>query len=295
MCPFERSIRVRLVRPLTILRLMLCATLCAGVSLPAPAKEAPNLKPRRVAIAYVPPTNPAHEELYARFKEARVLERFKAYLSPMRLPATLTLRMSDCDGESNAWYEPDDHAVTVCYEYVADVMRNLPESVSTTGVTRDEAMTGPIIEVFLHEIGHALFDLLHIPILGREEDAADQLAAYMMLQMDREVARHTIRGVAYMYNNEMRAQTPGLAQFANVHSLSGQRFYNLVCIGYGADTEYFADVVKKGYLPESRAEGCEDEYKQVDYAYRKLIGPYVDRSVRRKIKPEQHLTPDVYK
>ena len=74
-----------------------------------------------------------------------------------------------------------------------------------------------------------------------------------------------------------------------------QRFYNLVCIGYGADTEYFADVVKKGYLPESRAEGCEDEYKQVDYAYRKLIGPYVDRSVRRKIKPEQHLTPDVYK
>ena len=90
-------------------------------------------------------------------------------------------------------------------------------------------------------------------------------------------------------------RAPGLEQFANVHSLSGQRFYNLVCIGYGADTEYFADVVKNGYLPESRAEGCGDEYKQVDYAYRKLIAPYVDRSVRRKIKPEQHLTPDVYK
>ena len=53
--------------------------------------------------------------------------------------------------------------------------------------------------------------------------------------------------------------------------------------------------VGDGYLPESRAEECEDEYKQVDYAFRKLIGPYVDQSLRRKIKPERHVTPNVYK
>jgi hypothetical protein len=93
----------------------------------------------------------------------------------------------------------------------------------------------------------------------------------------------------------MRAQNPTFEHFANTHSLSAQRFYNVVCIGYGADPEQFADAVRKGYLPESRAEGCADEYKQVDYAYRKLIRPYVDESLRRKVKAESLLTPNVYK
>jgi Zn-dependent peptidase ImmA (M78 family) len=40
---------------------------------------------------------------------------------------------------------------------------------------------GPVSLVFLHELGHALLDVLQIPILGREEDASDQLATYMLL------------------------------------------------------------------------------------------------------------------
>ena len=78
---------------------------------------------------------------------------------------------------------------------------------------------------------------------------------------------------------------PGLKQFANVHGLSGQRLYNALCMAYGADPELFGDVVKKGYLPENRAEGCGDEYKQVDYAVRKLILPYVDEEVRQRVQP----------
>jgi len=47
-------------------------------------------------------------------------------------------------------------------------------------------------------------------------------------------------------------------------------------VAYGSDKELFADVVEKGFLPPERAEMCEDEYRQVDYAYRTLIAPHVD-------------------
>ena len=57
-------------------------------------------------------------------------------------------------------------------------------------------MLGPAIEAFLHEIGHALFNLLRVAILGREEDAADQVAAYLMLHLDKDIARQTVAGVA---------------------------------------------------------------------------------------------------
>jgi hypothetical protein len=32
-------------------------------------------------------------------------------------------------------------------------------------------------------------------------------------------------------------------------------------------------------LPKDRAEGCEDEYAQVDKAFRRLIGPHIDLEV----------------
>ena len=271
--------------------IVLIAVCVALLSTQAVAKKAPVLKPNRVDISYVQPPNPAHQQLYELLKERRVLERFRAYLSPLRLPTKLTLKADGCEGESNAWYEESDHTVTVCYEYLDDVLKNAPESTTPAGVTRQDTIVGPAVEVFLHEVGHAIFNLLKVPILGREEDAADQVADYLILHLDDDISRQVVSGVGYMYAHEMQSQTPGLQQFANVHGLSAQRFYNLLCMAYGKDPKLFGDVVERGYLPESRAETCEDEYKQVDYAFTKLIYPYIDQAVVKKVQPKKLMRP----
>jgi putative metallopeptidase DUF4344 len=269
----------------------LIAVCAALLSMQATAKKPPVLKPNRIDISYAVPQNPAHQQIYELLKERRVLERFQAYLSALRLPTTLILKSDGCDGESNAWYEESDHTVTVCYEYLDDVLKNAPETTTPAGVTRQDAIVGPAVEVFLHEVGHAIFNLLKVPILGREEDAADQVADYLILHLDDDIARQVVTGVGYMYAHEMQSQTPGLQQFANVHGLSAQRFYNLLCMAYGKDPKLFGDVVERGYLPESRAESCEDEYKQVDYAFKKLIYPYIDQAVVKKVQPKKLMRP----
>ncbi|HYL19448.1 MAG TPA: DUF4344 domain-containing metallopeptidase [Burkholderiales bacterium] len=269
----------------------LIAVCAALLSTQAFAKKPPVLKSNRIDISYAVPPNPAHQQIYELLKERRVLERFQAYLSALRLPTTLILKSDGCDGESNAWYEESDHTVTVCYEYLDDVLKNAPETTTPAGVTRQDAIVGPAVEVFLHEVGHAIFNLLKVPILGREEDAADQVADYLILHLDDDIARQVVTGVGYMYAHEMQSQTPGLQQFANVHGLSAQRFYNLLCMAYGKDPKLFGDVVERGYLPESRAESCEDEYKQVDYAFKKLIYPYIDQAVVKKVQPKKLMRP----
>ena len=65
-----------------------------------------------------------------------------------------------------------------------------------------------------------------------------------------------------------------LKKFADEHGTPSQRFFNVLCLAYGADKELFADFVSKGYLPQDRSEGCEDEYAQVDRAFERLIMPY---------------------
>ena len=260
---------------------LLIAGSLAGVA--AVAGKAPALQPDRFRTAYEAPKNPAHQALYDELKAARTLEKMREFLAFVRLPRTLTLKLAGCDGDDNAWYDTDELTVTVCYEYLDAVRKKAPKTTTPEGVTPEGAWRGPLYEVFLHETGHALFDQLHLPILGREEDAADQLAAVLLLHQGRQAARDTVLGVAWMYSRDAKAESVDRKRLANVHGLSAQRFYNLLCIAYGAEPALFADLVEKKYLPEGRAETCEDEYTQVAFALRTLMGPYVDAARRDKI------------
>jgi Putative metallopeptidase len=266
--------------------------LCALLSATAIANARSVSRPNRIRIAYVPPVDVAHQPIYELLKQRRILERFRDLLSFLRLPRPLLLKVAGCDGDANAWYDHEEREVTVCYEYVAHIQRIAPTE-TIGGVTPENAVVGPVVEVFLHEVGHALFDLLRVPILGREEDAADQLAAYIMLQLGKEFARTTIVGVAWMYAQDAQGTTIDRSAFADVHSLDAQRFYNVLCLAYGADPKLFADTVEKKHLPEDRAEGCADEYQQVAYAVQKLLSPHVDKVRAKKVRAKNPLRPEV--
>ncbi len=254
---------------------------------PVFAQKTSKLRADRIQIAYVPPKNPAHEPILRLMKERRVLEKFKEFLSPLRLPRVLRLKFEGCDGVSNAWYEDD--AITVCYEYMEDILRNAPKETSPAGVTRVDAIIGPTLEVFLHEVGHAVFDYLNVPVLGREEDAADQFAAYLLLQFAKSDARRLMIGVAYTYKLDASKPSTHKNPFADEHGLPAQRFYNVLCMAYGADPKLFADLVEKEYLPKERAEGCEGEYEQVDRAMTKLIAPYIDQTRAKRVRAKRWL------
>ena len=85
-----------------------------------------------------------------------------------------------------------------------------PQKVSPEGFTRQEAIVGGFVGVTLHEAGHAVNDLLNLPVLGREEDAADQIAGFIMLQFGKEVARTAIKGTAYSWLTFARQDAAGL-------------------------------------------------------------------------------------
>jgi len=233
-------------------------------------------KTNRVSIRYVPPKNPAHQRIYTELKQRGALEKLQKLLSPVRLPRKLRISLAECDGEADAFYEDD--AITICYEYVDELVKNMPQETTPGGVAPIDTVIGPVFEISLHEFGHALFDMLELPVFGREEDAADQLAAYILLQFGESEARRLIAGTAYAYHmDEKKADyRRSMEDYASEHGTPAQRFFNVLCIAYGADTKLFGDIVSKGYLPKSRAEYCEEEYEQVQDAVDLLIVPHID-------------------
>lgn len=233
-------------------------------------------KTNRVSIRYVPPKDPAHQEIYTELKQRGSLEKLQKLLSPVRLPGKLRISLTGCDGEADAFYEDAD--ITICYEYVAELVKNMPQETTPSGIEPIDTVIGPIVEVSLHEFAHALFDMLELPVFGREEDAADQVAAYTMLQFGESEARRLIAGTAHAYHMDETKIDPcrSMADYADEHGTPAQRFFNVLCIAYGADTKLFGDIVSKGFLPKSRAEYCEEEYEQVQDAVDLLIVPHID-------------------
>jgi len=236
----------------------------------------------RIRISYVPPENPAHQQIYELLKERQTLENLKEFLSPFRLEWVLNLSLSGCDGEADAWYSDD--TITICYEYIEDLQKHMPETTTPAGIEPLDTLVGPFFDTVLHEFAHALFDYADIPVLGREEDAADQVAAYIYLQTGKSEARRLIMGTVYAHLKEVeKTGPPSTTDFAGEHSTPEQRAFNLVCMAYGADAELFEDVVARAGLPRERADFCEEEYELVSLAYEALISPHVDPDLAEKV------------
>jgi hypothetical protein len=135
-------------------------------------------------------------------------------------------------------------------------------------------VTSNVIATFYHELGHALIDVMQFPVLGREEDAADALSAYLTHQIWEEDSAAVIvadSANAYLLYSYEAEENGYETAYWDEHSLDLQRYYNLICLFYGAGPAARGDFVAEFELPENRAERCEAEYAQVDQAWGALL------------------------
>jgi len=239
-------------------------------------------KTDQIRVSYMAPENPDHQYIYDNLTERQSLERLKEFLSPFRLPLPLDISLMGCDGEADAMYSDD--AITICYEYVVELQKFMATETTPAGIEPLDTLIGPFVDTVLHEFAHALIDYHGIPVLGREEDAADQISAYIYLHTDKEEARRLITGTVYAYMKEVQdTDPPDIEEYADEHSTSEQRTINLICLAYGADPELFGDLPALGGVPQYRVDICEEEYELFSLAYEKLIGPYVDPELAKKV------------
>src|SRR5499426_1415041 len=247
---------------------------------------------KRISIEYEPPKNPEHQALYEMLKGHRVLEKLQEIFSPFQLPIELTFKTAGCDGVSNAWYSRP--TVTICYEYLAEILRDMPKETTPVGVTPVDAVLGQFFYAIAHEAGHAMFDLLSVPVFGYQEDAADQFAGYMILQFGKDDARRLILGAAHSYKKYVQnpTVTAPLTAFSDEHGPPAQRYYNLLCLAYGADPVVFADIVDKNYLPKERASLCRAQYGELNYAFHQLISPHLDQQLAKQVMDQSWLPAD---
>lgn len=205
-----------------------------------------------------------------------------------KMPRPLSFVAGEC-GTVNAFYSPKDSMIALCYEMVDSLVREGHALAKKTGGGSDfqtAYVKQNIRFILLHETGHALIDILGLPSTGREEDAVDQLAAVTMMlnNWDDESTDEVIASlklVALWFSVNGSGGSGGdadMARYADEHSLSEQRYFNLLCMMYGRDPDRYAQIVQNGLLPEARAGRCRAETVKIFEAWSSLLIPHFAKS-----------------
>jgi hypothetical protein len=144
-----------------------------------------------------------------------------------------------------------------------------------SGLTATEAMIAANQFVLAHEMGHAMVNQLDIPITGREEDAVDGFAAYLLTKNPRFGPGAAISAALLFDALAERRGELQYEDFADEHSVNEQRVYQFLCWVYGSDRREFSSLVGRGgVLPRRRAVRCGHEWKQVNKSWTALLAPY---------------------
>lgn len=226
-------------------------------------------------VVHTPLADHKYDSIDQAIRENRTLEDAAEQLNEkLALPQDITLQAKSC-GQPNAFYNPDDHSLTICYELM-EHFYNLAKAQGKSEQESNIYMNDAITFVFCHELGHALIDTYKLPVTGREEDVADQLATYVSCEElgERGERAAAAGAMSFAYQSGGGRGQPGDQAYADEHSLDQQRFYNILCWLYGHDPNKHSKIVSSGALPRNRAQRCSGEYHQIVTTWQELLKPY---------------------
>jgi hypothetical protein len=137
-------------------------------------------------------------------------------------------------------------------------------------------VSGNMLFVLLHELGHAAITRMGLPVLGRMEDAADSFATLMLLRAGSDFSHRVLTAAAqgWFLADRRDQQTGAKLAFYGEHGLNQQRAFQIVCMMVGSDEVKFKDLAEETKLPQARQDTCLGDYSNAAFSWDLLLRPH---------------------
>ena len=198
-------------------------------------------------------------------------------------PQPLTLVFGGDDGPL---YDPASNDILIPYTFLEDVEQRF-NAVNYASADNDkanpanvnQAVMDVLIHTLFHELAHALIATYELPIVGKEEDAADNLAAVLSIEYFENGADIAISAADLFYLEGDEITEFEEADFWDEHSLDLQRYYATLCHVYGSDDSQYAYLLEDTGFSDERGDFCIDEYERMANNWLTLLAPYMPPEV----------------
>ncbi len=151
-----------------------------------------------------------------------------------------------------------------------------------------EFVTGNTMFVMAHELGHGLINEMSLPVLGREEDAADSFAIVTALNMESDYSDRVVIEAAkgWVLSAKRDKKQKNALAFYDEHGLDLQRAYNVICFLVGADPEKYHSLAAETKLPEERQASCAFDWKNTSWSWSQML----EKHLRAADQPKTTIT-----
>src|SRR5215472_792163 len=149
-----------------------------------------------------------------------------------------------------------------------------------------EFVTGNLLFTLLHELGHAAIDQFDLPVLGKEEDAADSFASVRLMRIGAEFSDQVVADAAkswFLLDRRDRKEGE-VVPYYDEHGLDQQRAYQIVCFVVGSNIEKFRKLAEETKLPSDRFQSCAYEFHKAMKSWNAVLQPHLRAADRPPTK-----------
>jgi hypothetical protein len=211
---------------------------------------------------------------YELLKASETRSLAKSLATAFELPNPLLIKGVNGFG-GGPFYNPEDNSITLPYEFPAVVFNVIIQSNPEASPKEWGEAAGAVNSFILaHEFAHALIHNFELPVLGREEDAADGIATVVLLKAE-EGGLYAIDAAEFWEAFSGRQDPPDLAEYADNHSFDRQRADNILCWVAGSDEPVLEAFLENGILPEDRLAACPGEWELLRRSAEQVLDPHL--------------------
>jgi hypothetical protein len=186
-------------------------------------------------------------------------------------------------GLAEAWAQPTPADFDTFKSRIDDAVRALGSQPRLKGIPTKqrqqlaEFVSGNMLFVLLHELAHATIAELDLPVLGKEEDAADAFASLTLIHIKSAFSERVLTEAAkgWFMADRRDVKEGDTLPYYDEHGLNQQRAFQIVCYMVGADPIRFKDLATETKLPKERQESCSEDYRKAAKAWGVLLQPHL--------------------
>ena len=175
-------------------------------------------------------------------------------------------------GEEDPYYDPEASTIYFSYYFADEIVQRFNEVYpSASSQEQERFMISGVVHTLFHEYAHVLVDYLNLPVLGREEDAADSFASYVLLTLMDNGPVILKDGADLFYLESLDPDPFDAAMLSDSHNLAIQRFYMGLCHLYASDEDKYQDLIKTHDFDEEWIDTCFMDYDIIISSWHALL------------------------
>jgi hypothetical protein len=200
-----------------------------------------------------------------------------------RLPTDVTVTLASCGGRVDTFYSPAQQRIYLCDELLAYFAQVFAPPEGSDAAVRDATLF-----TFFHVVGHALIQVLDLPVTGPSEEAADEVGVVFLVVGEAEDEQAVLAGSRVLFQRSHGLEPAQTVPFWVLHAWTTQRYDRLRCLLYGSNPARHAALLEGGGLSAALAQECPEVWQRQQQRWHTLLAPHL-----RPAEPTQDAPPAV--